>query len=69
MCPSFRLYYNHMLADGGANVTPLLEGEPIHLAIGTNVISWRMPNWFRNLLNATGSSCDVLSAVIFLLES
>ena len=45
-----------MLADGGANATPLLDGEPINLCIATNVISWKMSNWLRGLLNNTGSS-------------
>ena len=45
-----------MLADGGANATPLLDGEPIDVSIAANVISWKMSNSFRTLWNATGSS-------------
>ena len=44
-----------MLADGGANATPLLDGEPVDVSIASNVISWKMPNSFRNLWFATGS--------------
>lgn len=45
----YELYFQHMLADGGSSVMPLLDGEPIDISIAANVASWAMPNWFKTL--------------------
>ena len=54
-----------MLADGGANATPLLDGEPVDVSIASNVISWKMPNSFRSLWFATGS---ISHLILFLSD-
>ncbi len=46
----YRLYFEHMLADGGANCTPLIDGEPIDISIASNTVSWRMPLWLKSVV-------------------
>ena len=56
-----------MLADGGANATPLLDGEPVDVSIASNVISWKMPNSFRNFWFATGSISHLILFLVIVL--